>query len=81
MAAEPGEDKTTPVNRTPRSVINEAIRESAPYDTICRWGLVIFGLTGVAAIWAGLLTGNAGLGAVGTVPSILAGLPFPMRSR
>lgn len=71
MAAEPAESKGTLAKRTARAVINEAIRESAPYDTICWWGLVIFGLTGVATIWGGLPTGNAWMGAVGTVPSAL----------
>lgn len=71
MAAEPAEERGTPAPRTPRAVINEAIRESAPYDAICWWGLVIFGLTGVVTMLGGVITGNAWIGAVGTVPSVL----------
>jgi hypothetical protein len=71
MAADPADEKATPATRTPRAVINEAIRETAPYETICWWGLVIFGLTGVNTILAAVWQGSAGMGAVGAVPTAL----------
>src|SRR3989442_1586691 len=71
MAAGPAEEKSTPGPRPPRAGINEAIRESAPYDLICWWGLGIFGPTGAATIWAGMLSGNAWMGGIGTLTSTL----------
>jgi hypothetical protein len=71
MAEEPNEKKAQSKPRTPRSVINEAIRETEPYDKLCWWGLVLFGLTGTLTILAGVLQGNAGIGAVGAVSAAL----------
>jgi hypothetical protein len=71
MAVEPAEDKVTPAIRTPRLVINEAIRETAGFNALCYWGLVIFGLTGVIAILAAVLRGDAWIGGVGTIPAVL----------
>ena len=71
MPADPAKEKSTPAPRTPRAVINEAIRETAAYDIICWWGLVIFGLTGVITILAAVWQSDAGMGAVGAVPTLL----------
>ena len=71
MAAEPAESKGTLVKRTAKAVIDDAIRETAGYDALCWWGLVVFGLTGVLTIFASVWQGNAGIGAVGTVPTVL----------
>jgi hypothetical protein len=57
--------------RTPRSVINEAIRETAGWDTLCWWGVVFFGLIRGATILGGLLTANVWVSVVGIVPSAL----------
>ena len=55
-------------------VINEAIRETAGWDTICRWGVVLFGLLGTGTILVSLYTGNSLTAMVGAVP---AGLCWP----
>jgi hypothetical protein len=52
-------------------VINEAIRENAGWDTICRCGVVLFGLTGSATIVAAVVQKDVGLGAVGAVAAAL----------
>ena len=71
MAGEPAEDKLTPAIRTPRSVINEAIRETAGFNALCYWGLVIFGLTGVITILTAVCRGDPWIAGVGTVPAAL----------
>ena len=71
MASEPEARTTTPASRTPRAVINEAIRETAPYDTICWWGLVVFGGTGFVTVLASVFQNSAGLGAVGVIAMAL----------
>lgn len=71
MVAEPADEKTTPAARTPRAVINEAIRETARFNTLIYCGLVLFGLTGVAAIAVAIFQGNAWIGGIGAVPAAL----------
>lgn len=70
MASAPA-DKASPLLRTPRAVINEAIRENAGWDIICRWGVVVFGLTGVVTILGGLWQGSGWLSIVGAIPAAL----------
>ena len=52
-------------------MINEAIRESAGWDTICRCAVVLFGLTGAVTILVSLWTGNALGGFVGAISASL----------
>ncbi len=65
MATEPPGDKAPPQPRTPRLVINEAIRESAGWDQLCWWGVIAFGLAGVVTIIAGVWQGSAGMSVAG----------------
>jgi hypothetical protein len=71
MAAEMGEEKATPLPRTPRSVINGAIRETAAFNALIYWGLIIFGLTGVMTILIAVYRGDAWIGGIGAVPAAL----------
>ena len=74
MPSDPGETKAGPALRTPRNVINEALRETAGWDTICWYGVILFGLTGVVTILGSLLAGSPLTAIAGTVP---AGLCWP----
>ncbi len=69
--AEPAEERATPAPRTPRSVINEAIRETAGFNALCYWGLVVFGLTGVITILTAVYRGDPWTATVGAVPAAL----------
>lgn len=60
--------------RSPRSVINDAIKETAGFNSLCYWGLVVFGSVGVFAIVVGVCRGDPWLGGLGTIP---AGLCWP----
>lgn len=74
MPSDPSETKAGPNLRSPRSVINEAIRETAAWDTICRYGVVLFGLTGVVTILGSLWAGSPLTAIAGAVPT---GLCWP----
>ncbi len=71
MPSDPGETKAGPLPRSARSVINEAIRETAGWDTICWYGVILFGLTGVVTILGSLWTSSPMTAVVGAVPTSL----------
>jgi hypothetical protein len=71
VPSQPPDDRGGPQPRTPRAVINEAIRETAGWDRICWWMVVVFGLTGVMTIAAAVWQGSVAMGVVGAIAAAL----------
>jgi hypothetical protein len=71
LVGQPPTERGGPQPRTPRAVINEAIRENAGWDRTCKCGVLVFGLTGAATIVAGAWQGNTCIGLVGAIAGYL----------
>lgn len=72
MAAQPNPEQPDPAaKRTPRSVINEARRESSTWENLCWYGFISGGIVGLAVIVIGAIRGDAWIGATGAIPGAL----------
>ncbi len=54
--------------RTPKEVIDEAIRHTEPLNNLCYWILAGLALAGVVSIIIGAVRGDFWTGGIGTVP-------------
>jgi hypothetical protein len=61
----------SPGRRTPRSVINEARRDSSAWEGLCWYGFIAGGVVGLVVLVAGAFRGDAWVGFTSAIPGVL----------